>query len=96
MNGAIVSSMMLLSAISGLDYMSGANVAYKAFANENGFVFKAKNETIYIGKKCDAYSKKYGKGHWGWANGGVLISFAKKQIGFPRQESPFSDSRCPL
>jgi hypothetical protein len=44
-------------------------------------------EILYLGKRCDAYSAAFGRGTWGWANGGILVSFTNGQsIGFPRQE----------
>ena len=41
---------------------------------------------LYMGKDCDTFSKVYGKGSWGWANGGFSIEFKGKSFGFPRQE----------
>ncbi|MFD1882960.1 hypothetical protein [Paracoccus pacificus] len=43
-------------------------------------------EVIYLGRSCDAYSKAFGEGTWGWANGGFLVTFPGHEIGFPRQE----------
>lgn len=47
-------------------------------------------ETIYLGRSCDAFTKTFGEGQWGWANGGFIATFDRFSIGFPRQE-PF----CP-
>ena len=59
--------------------------------------FKYGTGTIFLGPDCKASSSDFGNGTWGWANGGVFINLAKKQnIGFPRAESPYSDSRCAL
>lgn len=46
----------------------------------------SKKLKLYLGKDCDAYSNVYGKGSWGWANGGFRIDFKHKSFGFPRQE----------
>lgn len=59
--------------------------------NKNGAVLtpKIKNSTVgilYLGKDCDALSKKFGKGDWSWANGGFIVEFNNKSFAFPRQE----------
>lgn len=82
--------------LSGFAYVDGSGVGYTMAKNMNGIVLKSKTVTLYLGKNCDAYSPKYGKGTWGWANGGVTVELEKKRIGFPRQDSPFDDSRCRL
>jgi hypothetical protein len=82
--------------VSGFAYVDGSGVGYTMAKNMNGMVLKSKIATLYLGKNCDAYSPKYGKGTWGWANGGVTVELEKKRIGFPRQDSPFDDTRCRL
>jgi hypothetical protein len=77
-------------------YVDGSGVEYKMTKNKHGVVLKSKSATISLGKNCDAYSPQYGKGTWGWANGGVTVELEKKSIGFPRQDSPFDDSRYSL
>lgn len=43
-------------------------------------------EIMSLGKNCDAISNVFGRGTWGWANGGVAVTFRNgKRIGFPRQ-----------
>lgn len=60
---------------------------FKVQYNKNGAVLRSKGITIYLGNKCDAYSPEYGKGKWGWANGGIAVDFnSGKGFGFPRQE----------
>ena len=59
--------------------------------NKNGAVLTPKVKTstagkLYLGKDCDALSKKFGKGDWSWANGGFIVEFANKRFAFPRQE----------
>ena len=47
-------------------------------------------DIIYFGKSCDAFHKVFGKGTFGWANGGFAVEFESGQrIGFPRQELPW-------
>jgi len=84
--------------IGGATLVDGNGVEYTTTKNQHGVVLKSRKATIYLGKGCDAYSPQYGKGTWGWANGGVLVELSKKKIGFARQESPFgsNDSRCLL
>lgn len=41
---------------------------------------------LYLGKSCDAYSPVYGKGTWGWSNGGFMVTFKDEHFGFGRQE----------
>lgn len=89
---------VLFSSLSSVSfaYVDGNNQSYSTTRNQHGVTLKSKKTTIHLGKQCDAYSPQYGKGTWGWANGGLLIDLGSKQIGFPRQESPFDDGRCPL
>jgi len=47
---------------------------------------KLKKIILYLGKSCDAYSKRYGKGTWSWANGGFIVEFKNERFGFGRQE----------
>ena len=62
-------------------------------------------EVLYLGKSCDAFTQTFGKGEWGWANGGYLATFDRFSIGFPRQEpscpenaaqSLTLETNCPL
>ncbi|MDD5392750.1 MAG: hypothetical protein PHE17_07000 [Thiothrix sp.] len=94
----VIASALLLSSSLALagGYVDGNGVTYKMTKNAHGVVLKSKNTTLYLGNACDADSNKYGKGSWGWANGGVSVKLKKKTIGFPRQDSPFADNRCAL
>ena len=47
---------------------------------------KYKGLIIYVGKDCDAFSKRYGKGGWEWANGGFIVSLQNAYFAFGRQE----------
>ncbi|MEO8530377.1 MAG: hypothetical protein ABI459_04090 [Deltaproteobacteria bacterium] len=54
-------------------------------------------EVIYLGKSCDAESFYWGKGRFGQANGGFLITFENgHELGFARQELPGDVASCPL
>jgi hypothetical protein len=92
----VLFSVMVGAIARAADYVDSGGIKYTMTTNKNGVVLKSKTETIYLGKDCDAYSRRYGKGTWGWANGGVSIELQKGKIGFPRQGSPFKDNRCPL
>ncbi|WP_446008492.1 hypothetical protein [Candidatus Electrothrix sp.] len=85
-----------LAASSFAAYVDGSGIEYTTTKNEHGVIFKANNVTLYLGKSCDAYSPQFGRGSWAWANGGVMVKLEKKEIGFPHQDSPFEDGRCPL
>ncbi len=59
--------------------------------NKNGAILTPKIKQsslgkLYLGKDCDALSKKFGKGDWSWANGGFIVEFNNKSFAFPRQE----------
>jgi len=55
------------------------------------------NEVIYLGKSCDAESFYWGKGRFGQANGGFIITFENgHELGFARQELPGDVASCPL
>jgi len=55
-----------------------------------GFSKRREGMVVYLGKECDAYSKLYGEGSWSWANGGFVVEFKDKRIGFGRQEIDMS------
>jgi len=61
---------------------------HTAKQNAHGAALKNANETIYLGKDCDALSGKEEQGTWDWANGGFLIEFPSRRIGFARQDQP--------
>lgn len=43
-------------------------------------------EAVYLGRGCDAYSRKLGDGRWRATDGGFLIRFGDVEIAFPGQE----------
>lgn len=69
-----------------LTYTAGSGVTYTLSLNQHGGVLSAENDKLYLGRNCDAYSTEHGKGSWGWANGGFIITFENLSVGFPRQE----------
>lgn len=67
-------------------FMTGSGVIYTLSLNQHGGVLSAENDKLYLERNCDAYSPEHGKGSWGWANGGFIITFEALSVGFPRQE----------
>lgn len=66
-------------------------------AGSENATFKYGSGTIFLGPDCVATSTQFGRGKWGWANGGVMVDLEKKKnIGFARAESPYQDDRCRL
>ena len=62
-------------------------VVYKATYNKNGAVLKSlKSGVIYIGRDCDAFSKKDGKGTWGEMGNGFLVTLKKASVRFKNQK----------
>lgn len=79
-----------------LHLLDSDNNEYEVIINSSGAVLESENSVIYMGNSCDAESPEFGTGTWGWANGGILIQFINRSVGFPRQDSPFQDGRCRL
>lgn len=90
---AIVAALML-AAPTGLaaqrgyggGFEDGDGRVWRPSFNANGAVLRSRGATLYLGRRCDAYSPQYGRGRWEWANGGFLVVFRGRRIGFPRQE----------
>lgn len=62
-------------------------IHYRATYNKHGAILtNKKNERLYLGVKCDAYSPKYGSGSWMQNNGGFVVEFKNISIPFGRQE----------
>jgi len=68
---------------------------YKVQYNEYGAVLTSvdKRVRLYLGSKCDASSKSYGKGVWFMKYGDLTVQFGKKKIKFPRQEIKIEKSQ---
>jgi len=57
------------------DYSSDI-ATYRVESNKHGMVLSKKNEKIYLGKSCDVFFKREGKGHWGYyKNGSIWLKF---------------------
>jgi len=59
---------------------------YLMTSNAHGYVLTGPDETIYLGRSCDAVSTTSGSGSWDWANGGFCVSLETRSICFPRQD----------
>ncbi len=79
-----------------LSMTDGDGNKYLVKETSNGVLLNSKEVSISLTEKCIALSSSFGKGRWGWANGGVIIEFSHKRIGFPHQDSPFNDGICRL
>lgn len=67
-------------------------IHYHAKYNKHGAILiNKKNERLYLGIKCDAYSSKYGSGSWVQNNGGFIVQFKNVSIPFGRQEMTMSE-----
>ncbi|MCB1491258.1 MAG: hypothetical protein KDJ77_05580 [Rhodobiaceae bacterium] len=79
-----------------ITYTASDGVEYAATPNAHGVVLEPRDAggagKLYLGKACDAFSEDYGKGTWGWANGGFGADFPDFEIRFPRQEVQWTDS----
>ena len=71
---------------------------YRVALNGHGAVLRSRRTTIYLGRSCDAWSPQFGRGRWDWVNGGVLVQFRHRRIGFARQDIAEADPdrRCRL
>lgn len=70
-------------------YISGDGEEFIAKYNRHGAILisvRDPSNKLYLGKDCDALSKRYGRGFWEWANGGFIVKFKYKEFGFGRQE----------
>jgi hypothetical protein len=82
----------------GVRYTDGTGAGWTLLENRHGAVMRRGRIHVYLGRACDARSPQLGRGRWGWANGGVLITFQRRRIGFPRADPPLSrtTARCGL
>lgn len=76
-------------------YVDSNGAAWTLYETVNGAMLRSRGIRIYFGRACRAFSPKLGHGRWNWANGGILFTFARRRIGFPRQDPPFSGSPAP-
>ena len=76
-------------------YVDGNGAAWTFYDTRNGAMLRGRGIRIYFGRACGAVSPQLGRGRWGWANGGVLFTFARRRIGFPRADPPFGGAPVP-
>lgn len=46
----------------------------------------APGQVLYLGRSCDAFSRKFGEGRWTVTEGGFFIEFGDLRVLFPGQE----------
>ena len=63
-----------------VDRQSAANAA-----DPNLYDNLAVDDVFYLGRACDALSRKFGDGQWITTEGGFLIIFAEARVVFPGQ-----------
>jgi hypothetical protein len=76
-------------------YVDSNGMAWRLYETVNGAALRSRGIRIYFGRTCGAFSPQLGHGQWRWANGGVLFTFARRRIGFPRQDPPFGGTPAP-
>lgn len=65
---------------------------YALQINNHGARLNSSRDTLYLGRDCDASSPQYGRGSWGWANGGFVVQFIDRtRIGFPKMDPPIPE-----
>jgi hypothetical protein len=97
MRAALLACAMAMSAApaGAQDVLFDGREEYRVTLNGNGAVLRSRHLTIYLGRACDARSPQLGRGRWEWANGGILVRFRNRAIGFARQEIDADpDGRC--
>ncbi len=77
--------------------IDGSNgIKYEIQDVTNGKLLESVNSTITLETSCLASSPQHGNGKWSWANDSVQVEFDNETIGFPHQDPPFDDPRCPM
>jgi hypothetical protein len=66
-------------------YQDGNGQAWRAVQAQNGLVLISRTTNIHLSSDCKAGSPRYGSGRWESANGGFVVIFGERRIGFPRQ-----------
>ena len=52
-------------------------------------------QVLYLGRACDAFSRKFGEGRWSVTDGGFFIEFGTLSVLFPGQQIDFvRGNRC--
>lgn len=72
---------------------------YYSQCNRDGFVIRGRKasgrQTIYLGKRCDAFAPDLGWGKWCWARNGFLADFQNSSVDF-QGDRPKCDARPAL
>ena len=69
--------------------LTSTGVSYKRVSSKRQKMLEKKSlsiETLYVGRSCDSFSKKYGKGSWGWDNDGFRVEFKSIKFVFSNQQ----------
>lgn len=74
------------------DMSTATGQRYRVSLNDHGAVLHGTGGPVYLGRDCDAWSKRDGKGRWQWANGGVVVELGDARLAFPRQDPPLRDA----
>lgn len=78
----------------GAHYVEGRGAVWHHRVNAHGAILSRGPILIYLGRNCDDYSPQLGRGRWGWANGGVIVTAGRRRLGFPRYDPPVRNARC--
>ena len=78
----------------GTHYVEGRGAVWHHQENAHGAVLRRAGIVIYLGRGCDVFSPQLGRGRWGWANGGVLLTAGTRRLGFPRYDPPVRNGQC--
>ena len=77
--------------------IGGSNgIQYVIKDDPNGKLLESANSIIILETSCLASSPQHGNGKWSSENDSVLVEFGNVTIGFPHQDPPFDDPRCPM
>lgn len=78
----------------GVQYQDSNGSSY-AFHRSSGFaILESPSLRLILSNDCSALSSNDDKGTWSWANGGFIVEFPNKRIGFPRQDAPIAPPEC--
>jgi hypothetical protein len=72
----------------GAHYVEGRGGVWHHRENDHGAALRRGRIAIYLGRNCDVFSPQLGRGRWGWANGGVIVTAGARRLGFPRFDPP--------